>query len=78
MLPGSHYWNTAYAEGLRGSLADWRTIESNYGVPGDEIPYWSIDSKPGDLLVSYYRTLHATYGGGEGRRLICINVHGPS
>ena len=76
VIPGTNYWNTPYAEELRGSLADWRAIEDTLGVPGDQIPYWPIDSRPGDLLVAYYRTLHATYGGDTGRRLIAINLRG--
>jgi len=76
VIPGTNHWDTPFARSLQGGLAEWRSIEENFGVPGDQIPYWSIDSQPGDLLVAYYRTLHATYGGSEGRRLICINLHG--
>lgn len=77
VIPGSNHWDTPFAAGLRGSLADWRSIDDALGVPGDQIPHWPIDSRPGDMIAAYYRTLHATYGGVSGRRLIAMNLHGP-
>jgi hypothetical protein len=76
VIPGTSFWDTQYATALRTQLVDWRDIDGLYGVAPQDIPSWSISSTPGDLIACYYRTVHATFGGASGRRLICMNLRG--
>lgn len=76
VIPGTSFWDSDFAGTLRSGLADWEDIGDAFGVTPQEIPSWAVPSTPGDLIVTYYRTVHATFGGDEGRRLIAINLRG--
>lgn len=76
VIPGTSFWDSSFASTLRSGLADWEDIGDAFGVDPQEIPSWTVPSEPGDMIVTYYRTMHATFGGSEGRRLIAINLRG--
>lgn len=73
MIPGTNYHKTPYAKQLRRTLEPPERIPEVYGVRHDEIPSWTIESDPGDLIVWNFRTIHGSFGGGERRRLFSIN-----
>lgn len=78
VIPGTNHWDSPYAESLRGDLADHEQIEERFGVAGDQIPSWTVPNEPGDLIVGAFRTIHATYGGAAGRRLIALSFKEPA
>jgi hypothetical protein len=73
VIPGSNHHDSPFATGLRVDLDPWTEIEERFGVPPDQIPSFAIDNEPGDLIVGNYRTLHATFGGDDRRRLFTMN-----
>ena len=58
---------------LRHDLADPARVEEILGVSPEELPYWSLDPQPGDLVVGDFRLMHASFHGGAGRRLFTVN-----
>jgi ectoine hydroxylase-related dioxygenase (phytanoyl-CoA dioxygenase family) len=46
---------------------------SPYGVSGAEIPYFPLESRPGDVVFFNQRLFHASYGGRTGRRMFTLN-----
>ena len=50
-----------------------RRVKDVYGIEHNEIPSWTLESEPGDLIIWNFRTLHASFNGGERRRLFSIN-----
>ncbi len=70
LIPGTNHYNTGFAKRLRDTLDN---VADVYGVPGNEIPSWTLTSNPGDLVLWNYRTIHASYGGAERRRLLSMS-----
>ncbi len=77
VIPGSNDYVSSYAHNLRADLAPWSEVENRFGVTPEQIPSFAIDNEPGDVIVGNYRTLHATFGGVEGRRLFTMNYGEP-
>lgn len=77
-IPGSQSLDSAYARTLRRELMQPDAIESTFGVAIDEIPSYAVEVEPGDLVVGSFRTLHASFGGGAGRRLFTVNFSEPT
>lgn len=73
IIPGSHFHNQTFARTLRRDFDDPGRIKALFGVHGRDIPSITIESTPGDLIVWNFRTIHASYNGGERRRLFSIN-----
>jgi ectoine hydroxylase-related dioxygenase (phytanoyl-CoA dioxygenase family) len=77
MIPGTNFHRTPYAKALRANLEDPRGIADVYGVEPSEIPSWTLASEPGDVVAWDFRTIHASFNGGERRRLFSMNFRGP-
>ena len=77
VIPGTNFHHTSYAQTLRRELEHADQIESHFGIDGRDIPSWAISSVPGDVVVWNFRTIHASYNGGERRRLFSINFREP-
>jgi hypothetical protein len=77
LIPGTNHHKTPFAKMLRNGLDDHAEIENRFGVPYNEIPSWTLKSEPGDLVVWNFRTIHASFNGGERRRLFSINFREP-
>ncbi len=74
VLPGSHFHEETYNQKLRWMMfQETDKIEAFFGVPADELPSYTVDSDPGDLVVWDYRIIHASFRGGPRRRLLSIN-----
>jgi Phytanoyl-CoA dioxygenase (PhyH) len=78
MIPGTNHFQETFATTLRTNLEDPLGIGAVYGVDGAEIPSFALASNPGDVVVWNYRTLHASYNGGDRRRLFSISFREPS
>jgi hypothetical protein len=77
MIPGTNHFRTPYAKMLRQNLEDPRGVADVYGVDVRDIPAFTLESEPGDLVAWDFRTIHASFNGGERRRLFSINFRGP-
>ncbi len=73
MIPGTNHHMVPFVHELKLNLKDPRSIIDIYGVEYDQIPSWTLESEPGDLIVWNYRTIHASFNGGERRRLFSMN-----
>jgi hypothetical protein len=79
VIPGTHHWTDEYAAGLRERFRkNLRALPPVFGVDGPGLPCVVLDTEPGDVLVWYYRTIHASYHGGPERRLFTLNFRCPS
>jgi hypothetical protein len=72
-IPGTNHHESQYARILRRDLMTPTTVMETYGVPSDEIPAWTVETEPGDLVIWNFRTVHGSFGGSERRRLFSIN-----
>lgn len=73
MIPGTHL-RGPYAKALRQTLGvDPDAAQTSFGVEIDDVPSWTVEVEPGDLVVGDFRTLHGSFGGGVGRRLFTVN-----
>jgi Phytanoyl-CoA dioxygenase (PhyH) len=74
VIPGSHFDGTGYAGALYKHLSrEPGRVYEHVGVEVDEVPSWTVDVDPGDLIVGNFRTMHASFNGGVRRRLFTMN-----
>lgn len=73
VLPGSHRVDEDYGSTVRAQLREPDGVLPAYGVEGPAIPSWAVPTVPGDVLVWWYTTLHASFGCTERRRLFSMN-----
>jgi hypothetical protein len=74
VIPGSHFGGTSYASALYKYLSrEPSRVAEHVGVEVDEVPSWTVDVDPGDLVVGNFRTMHASFNGGVRRRLFTMN-----
>jgi hypothetical protein len=73
VIPGTNHHDQAFARGLRVDVNDPEKTAGRFGVDARDLPSWTIDSSPGDLIVMNFRTLHASFNGGQRRRLFTMN-----
>jgi hypothetical protein len=77
MIPGTNHLGTTYAKLLYGKLQKPDEIGDTFGVDYDQIPSVVVESRPGDLLMWNYRTVHASFGGDDRRRLFSVSFKQP-
>jgi len=72
-MPGTNHLG-AYRESIydEARSPDPGELERRYGVAEDELPCWTIASKPGDVVVFDNTTLHANFNGGSHRRMFSL------
>jgi hypothetical protein len=74
VLPGSQFAGTTFATNLYKYLShDPSRVGEHVGVAIDEIPSWTVEVQPGDLVVGNFRTMHGSFNGGVRRRLFTVN-----
>jgi ectoine hydroxylase-related dioxygenase (phytanoyl-CoA dioxygenase family) len=73
MIPGTNHFREAFASKLRRELADASEIEGLLGVDPTEIPYFPVESEPGDVVALDFRTIHSSFFGAARRRLFTMN-----
>ena len=77
MIPGTNHYQSPFARALRKMVFDHTPTMDALGIDERDVPSWTIASDPGDVIVWNYRTLHASYNGGERRRLFSISYREP-
>ncbi len=73
VIPGTNHHEGAFAATLLKHFFGGESVKDVYGIEEREIPSWTVESEPGDVIVWNYRTIHASYNGGERRRLFSIS-----
>jgi ectoine hydroxylase-related dioxygenase (phytanoyl-CoA dioxygenase family) len=74
VIPGSQVAGTSYAGVLYRHLSrEPSRVADHLGVAVDEVPSWTVDVDPGDVVVGNFRTMHASFNGGVRRRLFTMN-----
>jgi hypothetical protein len=73
VMPGTNHLGS-YRESLYDEARDVERgeLERRFGVAEDELPCWTIASKPGDVVVFDNTTLHANFNGGSHRRMFSL------
>jgi hypothetical protein len=69
VIPGTHDHLSQFSRRLQETL--YRApegIRELYGVDAEEVPSWTVETDPGDILVWSFRTFHASFHGPEARR----------
>jgi hypothetical protein len=77
VIPGTNHFSETYAATLRRDLEDPTETIAKYGVDGAELPAVTVETRPGDVVVGNYRTLHASYGGTDRRRMFTMSFRAP-
>jgi len=72
-IPGTNHHESVYARTLRRDLNTPTSVFEAFGVTSPEIPSWTVETDPGDLVIWNFRTIHGSFGGGERRRLFSVN-----
>ncbi len=73
VMPGTNELDGPYARTLRSILSDIGGVPEQLGVAIEDLPSWTIDVEPGDVVVGNFRTVHGSFNGGVGRRLFTMN-----
>ncbi len=71
VIPGSHRVGDSFANGLEAKRSQY---ENTLGVHECELPYYALETHPGDLAAFNHNTKHAAFGGGRRRRMFTINL----
>jgi hypothetical protein len=73
VMPGTNHLG-AYRASLYDETGDVAPgdLARRFGVAEDELPCWTIASKPGDVVVFDNTTLHANFNGGPQRRMFSL------
>jgi ectoine hydroxylase-related dioxygenase (phytanoyl-CoA dioxygenase family) len=77
VIPGTHFWQSSYATGLRRSFREYGQSTEIFGVDSTAVPATVVDSDPGDLLIWDYRLIHASFNGLDRRRFFSVNFREP-
>lgn len=73
VIPGTHDHTSHFARTLQvGLYRSPSEIREQYGVDAEDIPSWTLDNEPGDVVVWSFRTIHASFHGREGRRSFAL------
>jgi hypothetical protein len=78
VIPGTNHHEGAFARTLLKHFFGETSIAEVYGVDEREIPSYTVESEPGDVIVWNYRTIHGSYHGGARRRLFSISFREPA
>jgi hypothetical protein len=73
VIPGSHHRGKYRGALMRRLVKDPAQVPELFGIGTDEIPSWTLEIDPGDVIVANFRTLHGSFNGGVRRRLFTVN-----
>lgn len=71
VLPGTNAWDETYAKTMRRTLLPMN--RGVYGIKPWDVPAFVIETEPGDLVINNFRTMHASFHGRPGRRLMTLS-----
>ena len=75
VIPGSHFVGSAYGDALQKSapMSKEQYQEELWGISGPNVPAFALESQPGDLVVFNHNLKHASFDGGDRRRMFTLN-----
>lgn len=73
VVPGSGLTDGEYARRLRRLLLVPEAVTDTFGVEAPDIPAHVVETVPGDVIVSRFDSIHASFGGPPNRRLFTMN-----
>ena len=71
VIPGSHLFGDNYADGLAKQIGKSQEL---WEMHGRDVPAVAFETNPGDLVLFNHNTKHATFGGGQRRRMFTMNL----
>jgi hypothetical protein len=74
VIPGSHLFGDRYADQVHRQVG--RSTEF-WGVIGKDVPAVALESNPGDVVCFNQNLKHASFGGGQWRRMFTFNATSP-
>ena len=76
VMPGTHHlgaYRTDLYDEAREAVPG--CLEDVFGMPEQELPYWALSSRPGDVVVIDHRILHSNFEGGPNRRMFSLQYN---
>ena len=75
VIPGSHFVGSAYGDALQKSapMSKEQYQEELWDISGPNVPEFALESQPGDLVVFNHNLKHASFDGGDRRRMFTLN-----
>jgi hypothetical protein len=70
VIPGSHLPGDRYGDWLQEQVG---RSQERWGIPGREVPAVALETQPGDVVCFNQNTKHASFGGGQRRRMFTLN-----
>ena len=71
VIPGSHLMGDRFSDQLQQEIG---RSDTNWGIAGKDVPAVALETKPGDLVCFNQNLKHASFGGGQSRRMFTINL----
>ena len=75
VIPGSHHVGDVFGDALHKGAPRSKISnqEEMWGITGIDVPAVPLESEPGDLVVFNHSLKHASFGGGDRRRMFTLN-----
>lgn len=74
VIPGSHL--PEYQRDLKALEEQFHDPDKRpFGLAGDEVPAYALESRPGDVIFTSENLWHASFGGIPGRRMFNMNIY---
>ena len=70
VIPGSHQLPDRYGRRLEDGL---RNAREQWDIDGSGVPAVAVETRPGDVVVFNHNLKHASFGGGQRRRMFTLN-----
>lgn len=71
VIPGSCQPGDVFSDSVQKRI---RQVQEVWGMPGRDVPAIALETEPGDLLLFNHNLKHASFGGGNRRRMFTINL----
>jgi len=70
VIPGSHWVGGSWRDAVRQASRP----EQNFGIAGRDVPSVALETQAGDVVVFNHNLHHASFGGGNRRRMFTLNL----
>ena len=71
VIPGSHLFGDRFADQVHRQIG---RSEQFWECAGSDVPALALETQPGDVVAFNQNLKHASYGGGQWRRMFTINI----
>lgn len=77
VMPGTNYYQDSYTHDLLRGQGFPDRMKDVFGVDAHKLPGVPVPTRPGDVIVLNFRTVHASFAGKGPRRLLNLNFKEP-